>query len=510
MTPVRKRKGPARPRGADSPVPPVREVWWVRAEGAWTAAWTGAWARCAPLRRRLSGRPGDALVAAGLTVLAVLLRLEHPLPDGVAASVLALGLLVGASVPLAWGRTRPGLVLAVSVGCYLLGELLDPAGDNAQSALLACYVMARRAPAPRSLLAPVAMTVAFLAPDRVGGRFHLLSSPTPEVPLAFADMVVAAGISTAVWLLGASRRRLYADAARLRDLAARLRAEQQVNARRAVTAERTRIARELHDLVAHHISAIALQARAAGVVLPDDPQAAGQGVTAIGEAADVALEEMRGLVCLLADPPPLAAGEAGAGVGDLGGVPDLGGVGDAGGEADLGEVGDLGGEGTPGGIGVPGAESSPERGWGPLPEPSLRHLDRLAAESTAVGCPVALVVTGPVASLAPAVQVSAYRVVQEALSNVRKHAGAVRVRVELVWRDDLLTVTVANSAPTATDPPRPLPGSRLGLIGMRERAALFKGTLRAGPDEGGGWCVVATFRAAAPDAARERTGTGSN
>ncbi|WP_161990376.1 sensor histidine kinase [Streptomyces alboflavus] len=470
-------KGAAPPRGADSPVPPVRAGRRAQEDGgrqgAWTQAWAGAWAHCAPLRRRLSGRTGDVLLAAGLTVLAVLLRLEHPLPAGVGASVLVVGLLVGASVPLAWGRTRPGPVLAVSVACYLLGELLDPLGDNAQSPLLACYLVARRTPAPRSLLAPAAMTVAFLAPERVGDRLHLLPSPTPEVPLAFADMVVAAGISTAVWLLGASRRRLYADAERLRDLAARLRAEQQVSARRAVTAERTRIARELHDLVAHHISAIALQARAVGVVLPDDPHAAGQGVTAIGEAADIALEEMRGLVCLLADPPPPAYGAApGAGA-------------DAHGEL------------------------SPELGGGPLPEPSLRHLDRLAAESTAVGCPVDLTVTGAVASLAPAVQMSAYRVVQEALSNVRKHAGAVRVRVEVTWRDGLLTVTVANAAPTAADPPPPLPGSGLGLIGMRERTALFRGTLRAGPDEGGGWCVVATFRAAAPDAARERTGTGA-
>ncbi|MFD0417750.1 sensor histidine kinase [Streptomyces sp. NPDC127108] len=486
------RKGPAPPRGADSPVPSVREGRQARESGAWAQAstqeWTRAWAWCAPLRRRLSGRPGDALLAAGLTVLAVLLRLEHPLPHGVAASTLAVGLLVGASVPLAWARTRPGLVLAVSVGCYLLGELLDPAGDNAQSALLACYVMARRAPVPHSLLAPVAMTVAFLAPERIGDRFHLPPSPPPEVPLAFADMVVAAGISTAVWLLGSSRRRLYADAERLRDLAARLRAEQQLNARRAVTAERTRIARELHDLVAHHISAIALQARAAGVVLPDDPHAAGQGVTAIGEAADVALEEMRGLVCLLADPPP-GAGETGPGA-----------------EAALGAEADPGAGPSP----RHHADPSPEASGGPLPEPSLRHVDRLAAESTAVGCPVALTVTGPVASLAPAVQVSAYRVVQEALSNVRKHAGAVRVRVDITWQDGLLTVTVVNSAPTAADPPPSMPGSGLGLIGMRERAALFKGTLRAGPDESGGWCVEATFRAAAPDAARRRTGTGSH
>ncbi|GHC77218.1 hypothetical protein GCM10010349_57670 [Streptomyces flavofungini] len=475
-------------------------------------SWKAAWTRCGPLRQRLSGRPADVLVAAGLTVLAVLLRLEHPLPHGVPASMLVVGLLAGASVPLAWRRTRPGPVLALSVSCYLLGELLDPAGDNAQSALLACYAMARRAPVPRSLLAPVAMTVAFLAPEQVGGRLHLLPSPPPEAPLAVADMLVAAGISATVWLLGASRQRLYADAARLRDLAARLRAEQQLNARRAVTAERTRIARELHDLVAHHISAIALQARAAGVVLPDDPHAAGQGVAAIGRAADTALDEMRGLVCLLADPPPPGEGEAAfAGEAALGGGAALGGRADLGGAAGPGGRADLGGGAAVGGEADLNGEVSPEHHTGgPLPEPSLRHLDRLAAESTTAGCPATLTVTGPVAGLAPAVQVSAYRVVQEALSNVRKHAGAVRVRVELHWNDGLLTVTVANAAPpVAAERPRPMPGSGLGLIGMRERTALFKGTLRAGPDEGGGWCVVATFRAAAPDAARERTGTGS-
>lgn len=345
--------------------------------------------------------------------------------------------LVGAGLPLVWRRSRPGLVLAATAVCYLTGELLDPFGDNAQSVFLACYSVARHTPAPRSLLAPVALTTTLFVPESVDGRLNLISSADTAIPLGVADYLVAAAMAAAVWLLGASRRRLYADAARLRDLAERLRAEQRVSARRAVAAERARIARDLHDLVAHHVSAIALQARAVTVVLPDDSRAAGQGVAAISEAADTALDEMRGLVRLLADTPP-------------------------------------------------------ESGAAPLPQPSLRHLERLTGESRAAGCPVTFTVTGPVAELPPAVQVSAYRVVQEALSNVRKHAGAVPVRVGLACRDGGLTVTVENAAPARDR--RPMPGSGLGLIGMRERTALFGGTLRAEPVPDGGWRVVATFR----------------
>ncbi|MGW0472196.1 sensor histidine kinase [Streptomyces coeruleorubidus] len=394
-------------------------------------------ASAATLRRRLAGRPADVLVAAALTGIAVLLRLRLPLPDGASPTAAVMAPLVGAGLPLVWRRSRPGLVLAATAVCYLTGEMLDPFGDNAQSVFLACYSVARHTPAPRSLLAPVALITTLFVPEWVDGRLNVISPADTAIPLGPADYLVAAAMAAAVWLLGASRRRLYADAARLRDLAERLRAEQRVSARRAVAAERARIARDLHDLVAHHVSAIALQARAVTVVLPDDSRAAGQGVAAISEAADTALDEMRGLVRLLADPPP-------------------------------------------------------ESGAAPLPQPSLRHLERLTGESEAAGCPVTLTVTGPVADLPPAVQVSAYRVVQEALSNVRKHAGAVPVSVGLACRDGGLTVTVENAVPAPDR--RPMPGSGLGLIGMRERAALFGGTLRAEPVPDGGWRVVATFQ----------------
>lgn len=440
-------EGSWRRHGRDGSVRSVGEP--TRSARAWAGsarARSGSLrASAAGLRRRLAGRPADVLVAVLLSGVAVLLRLHQPLPDGVGPSAAAVALLVGACLPLVWRRSRPGLVLAVTAACYLTGELLDPVGDNAQSVFLACYSVARHTPAPRSLLAPVALTTVLLAPEVADGRLNVFSSADTAVPLALADYLVAAAMAAAVWLLGASRRRLYADAARLRDLAERLRAEQRVSARRAVAAERARIARDLHDLVAHHVSAIALQAHAVTVVLPDDTRAAGQGVAAISEAANTALDEMRGLVRLLADPPPES-----------------------------------------------GAEGTGPAAAAPLPQPSLRHLERLTGESEAAGCPVTLTVTGPVAELPPAVQVSAYRVVQEALSNVRKHAGAVPVRVGLACRDGRLTVTVENAAPAADR--RPMPGSGLGLIGMRERAALFGGTLSAQPVPDGGWRVEATFR----------------
>ncbi|MGA4837490.1 sensor histidine kinase [Streptomyces sp. G45] len=407
-------------------------------------------ARAAAVRHALAGRPADVLVTTVLTGVAVLMRLRQPMPEGVGPCAAVLGPLVAACVPLLWRRTRPGLVLAATAACYLTGELLDPVGDNAQSVGLACYSAARYMPGPRSLLAPLVLTSTLLAPDLAAGRLTVFS-PADDA-IAPAEYLVAAAMAAAVWLLGASRRRLCTDAERLRDLAERLRAEQRVSARRAAAAERARIARDLHDVVAHHISAIALQARAVTVVLPDDARTAAQGVAAIGETADTALDEMRGLLRLLAEPPP-----------------------------------DSQAKGAHSAWPEPGAPALPP------PQPSLSHLDQLTAQAEAAGCPVTLTVTGPVAELPPAVAVSAYRVVQEALSNVRKHAGAVPVHIELACGDGWLTVAVDNGAPDRGRPP--MPGSGLGLVGMRERTALFGGTLRAGPVADGGWRVVATFGA---------------
>ncbi|WP_230881696.1 sensor histidine kinase [Planomonospora sp. ID91781] len=338
-------------------------------------------------RRWLRARPraADAALACGLTATALLLRLGEGLPGDAATAAVLVVLLPAQAVPLLWRRSHPWRVMAAVGVAYPLFELTDPLVGFHDGLYVVCalYAVARHARPPRSAAAIGAAVVAIALPEIVG---PWLSLPVPREPvLGPIEAVLIVAIAAGTWLLGFSQRRIHADAAQLRELAGRLRAEQEVSARRAVVAERARIARDLHDLVAHHVSAIAMQARATAEVLNEDPALAGRGVAGIGEAADTALAEMRRLLGLLAD--------------DRGSGP----------EGPL--VGDHAGPGL-------------------APEPSLRHLERLAATARAAGCRVGIDVV-PVAGIPPAVQVSAYRIVQEALTNVLRHAGATSVRIGL-------------------------------------------------------------------------------
>ncbi|MFI0446916.1 sensor histidine kinase [Actinomadura sp. 6N118] len=384
-------------------------------------------------------RAVDIAIAFGATVFMLLMWLGEPLPAGVGTTALVFGLVLAQSVPLVWRRSRPWTVMVAIGLAYMTCELIDPSND-ALSVLLACYAVARYSEAPKSAGAIAGMALTVLTPDAVGP--WLRSQPVPE-PIAIEEAVPAVVLSAATWLLGAYQRRIHADAARLRSLAGRLSAEQEVSARRAVAAERARIARDMHDLVAHHVSAIALQARATTAILPDDPGLAGAGVAGIGKAADTALVEMRGLLRLLADD---------------------------------------------------------QEASGPRPEPSLRHLDQLVQEATAVGSRIEVTMDASIEDAVDAVprgvQVSAYRVIQEALTNIGKHTGPTQVRISLRQDAGRLTVTIENGPPAPGH--TPMPGSGLGLIGMRERTALFDGELRAGPSGNGGWRVVATFQLTEP------------
>jgi signal transduction histidine kinase len=392
----------------------------------------------------------DALLAGALAAGIVLLRQSigppqwptaPPLwPAEPAVAVALWALLVAQAVPMLWRRTHPWPVLAAVSVAYVAYELVDPVISFRDGVPLgfAVYAVARYAPPPASLASVAVAAVAMFGHD-------VVYRPIAGTPLPVAlrpgiiEVTIAVGAFWGLWQLGRSQRHIHADAAalreltvRLRDLTVRLRAEQRRSAERAVTAERARIARDLHDLVAHHVSAIAVQARATAEVLTEDPALAGRGVAGIGTAADTALLEMRRLLRLLSD----------------GDAPDL------------------------------------------APEPSLAHLRQLADVAATAGCPVELDVSAG-ADVPAAVQVSAYRVVQEALTNVLKHSGPVAVRVAVHRTDRTLTVEVCNGPAAAAH--RPIPGAGLGLIGMRERTALFGGTLRAGPRPDGGWQVHATF-----------------
>ncbi|GAA1824171.1 sensor histidine kinase [Actinomadura chokoriensis] len=203
-------------------------------------------------------------------------------------------------------------------------------------------------------------------------------------------------------------------------------------ARQAVLEERARIARELHDVVAHHMSVIAMQAEAAPYKIPDLPDAALQTFGVVRDAAREALTETRRVVGLLR-----ADGE--------------------------------------------GAERAPQ--------PGLDRLDDLVAAARRSGLSVATAVVGMPRPLNAGVDLSAYRIVQESLSNASRYAPGSRVHVEVRYGPEALAVTVTDDGARTT--PEESQGGGHGLVGMRERVTMLGGALDAGPQDGGGWAVTA-------------------
>ncbi|WP_128637254.1 sensor histidine kinase, partial [Streptomyces sp. C] len=219
-------------------------------------------------------------------------------------------------------------------------------------------------------------------------------------------------------------------------------------AERAVADERRRIARELHDIVAHHITTMQLMAGGARANLAHDPGAAREALVTLEQSGRMALGEMRQLLDVL------RAGE------------------------------------------------EPETAV-PAPQPGAGDLERIVAESRAAGSDTELTVSGPARPLPPTVGLTVFRVVQEALTNARKHAGNAPARVRLDYGPDEVAVEVCDDGPADGTARRPHRGGGYGLIGMRERVVLHGGTLEAGPREDGGFRVAVRLPApAAPEAHR--------
>lgn len=202
--------------------------------------------------------------------------------------------------------------------------------------------------------------------------------------------------------------------------------------RQVRAAERERISRELHDVVAHHVAVIAVQAAAAEDVFDEQPEQARAALAAIDTAARSALTELRAMLHALAV--------------DDGSDPDG-------------------------------------------PQPGLAQLDALADAVRAVGLPVTLRREGDGEALPGGVQLSAYRIVQESLTNALRHGHATRADVDVRYRDGVLRLEVVNDGPAPAR--RPGTSSGRGIVGMRERARLLGGTLDAGPLPAGGFRVHA-------------------
>ncbi|WP_412080755.1 sensor histidine kinase [Streptomyces sp. SCL15-4] len=215
-------------------------------------------------------------------------------------------------------------------------------------------------------------------------------------------------------------------------------------ARRTLLEERSRIARELHDVVAHHMSVISIQAQVAPHLVENPPPELLENLSGIRGNALEALTELRRVLGVLRSENPE----------------------------------------DPGGLAAPGTGAAPD-----APQPTLDRLDALIDNTRAAGLDVTAEVVGGTRPYAPGVELSAYRIVQEALSNALRHAPGSRVRVEVGHLPDGLRLMVRNSPPAHPAPSSP--GAGHGLLGMRERAAMLGGRLVAGGTGDGGFTVTA-------------------
>jgi signal transduction histidine kinase len=233
------------------------------------------------------------------------------------------------------------------------------------------------------------------------------------------------------------------NAVQARDRLRRLRAEHEAATRRALEQERARIAGELHDVVTHNVSVMIVQAGAARQVLTDSPDAAKAALLAVESSGRAAMTELRHLLGLLS-PAQAPAEQAHPDTEDL------------------------------------------------RPQPGLGQLQPLIDRVCAAGLPVELHVAGEPRGLPPGQDLAAFRVVQEALTNVIKHAGKPQTTVTLDYRADDLVVEVADAGrPVPAAGPPAASGAGRGLLGLRERMTLYGGELVAQPQQGGGWLVRA-------------------
>ena len=373
--------------------------------------------RSRPRWRRWLLIAGDAALALALAAVAV----AEPWPPGPGrAAGIALALLQ--TLPLAVRRWRPVGVLAV-VAAATLGAAIarDGGGLGPVCVLVALYSVAAHCPRRQAAWAGIAAWAALTWPLlREGGG----PGGPQQIGLAAA---ISLGFPALAWLSGAY-------VSELRARAARSRREQELETGRAVAEEQARVGRELHDVIAHTLSVIVIQAGAAEDVFGARPQAARQALGAIGAAGRQALAELRRVLAAVRPQP--------------------------------------------------GQE---EDGW--APPPGLSGLGELLAQVRAAGLTVTARIDGAPADLPAGLDLAAYRIVQEALTNTLKHARAQAAEVNLRYSPAGLVLEVTDDGqPAAPAGPRgPAPGR--GLIGIRERAALHGGTCQAGPRPGGGFGV---------------------
>lgn len=364
-------------------------------------------------------RIADGVLSIVVLLTVLFVSFEGPNEEPVIRSVgdTSIGaflVLAVACAALYWRRSRPLAVLAVTIVASAVSTGLGYSELVGIAMLVALYSVGR-----------------YVTSDQwssigLGGALALVATSHFLEPVAAAEIVFGFFVMFLVWYMG-RRNRFRVERA------AQLEREQAAEARRAVAGERTRIARELHDVVAHRVSLMTVQAGAARTVGADDPEGAARAMEAVEKAGHQALDELRHLLGVLR----------------------------------------------------PEAEAD---GLGP--QPGLADVPRLVDQLRDAGLDVSLTMDSGQTDLPARVDLSAYRIVQEALTNVLKHAGPdARTEVRISTNNNEVAIEVLDDGQSATN----LPGSGHGILGMRERALLLGGSLDAGPRPGGGFLVVANL-----------------
>ncbi|MEV4476161.1 histidine kinase [Nonomuraea sp. NPDC049504] len=393
-----------------------------------------------------------AVLLAVISLIALFVRapIEHMPPPGPLAVLLVL--LV--TLPLTWRRRHPlwiNLGVGAASAVYGASPYPDLVTPVALGGVVALYTMVawcgRTVSIVVGVLTGLSVAVVSLVP----------ATDSDLLDVAFTTLLLAGA-----WVLGDSARIRRAYTAELEARAELLARERDFQARRAVAAERARIARELHDVVTHHVSMMVVQAEAGPVLAERDGEAAERTFDTIAGIGRQAMTEMRRLLGVLRDEDPPEEGPAGEGAF--------------------------------------------------APQPGLAQVPDLIDQARRAGVRAELQMDGRSWSLPAGVDLSAYRIVQEALTNVVKHAAGARVRVRVRHTDRDLHIEVHNEgSPTGigSDGGTERDGrvsngedrdgsAGQGLIGMRERVHLFGGELTAGARSGGGFAVIARLPIGGP------------
>jgi signal transduction histidine kinase len=363
-----------------------------------------------------------ALGAAAFVAVATLAGDHDPGPVGVYVATN-----VAMVLPLAFRRRFPmGTLLAIIAVILVEAALVGPSeGLGALALLVACYSVAAYRPALPATLGLAALVPAFIATNAVSGQ-RLLED---------VDFLLI--LCVGAWLMGRSVRSRQMLVDQLAAQSSELRAAREAEAAATAAAERSRIARDLHDVLAHSMSVIVVQAEAAEALLPDEDRSR-TALQAVQRTARGALAELRQLLGVLNSEEPDRYGE-----------------------------------------------ETRKR----LPSPRLRDVERLVAAMRDAGLDVVLHVDGD-ASIPDGIDLAAYRILQESMTNALRHAGPTTVRADVRIQPGEVFVSVEDHGPSSPIDARDSSGSGHGITGMEERVRMYGGEFEAGPT-GDGFRVVA-------------------